>query len=99
MKSNRSSDLYPVSSSRTLCSKIYRLNREVLAIANVKGKQTAITVPEGAILHIPLGEKNQMRICGGRNRTVVVHWDGEPLRMFQIDLEERGEELSVPSEP
>ena len=64
-------------------ARLYRLNREVLAIANVEGKETAITVPEGAILHVPSGDKNQMRICGGRNRTLVVHWDGEPLTMFQ----------------
>ena len=61
----------------------FRLDRDTLAIANRDGKNVAVTVPCGAFIRIgdlPVG-----------TRLVDVEWEGQIVKMFVVDVHERGE--------
>lgn len=68
--------------------KFYRLKRDVLAIANVNGERTAVTVQKGAIIRITSADFRS------DPRMLEVNCEGESFVMFKIDLKERGEEVS-----
>jgi hypothetical protein len=70
-----------------LSGKSFRLNREVLAIENVDGRRTALTLPADAVIEVVSGPTPSDK------RMVDVRWMHRELVMFAIDLQERGEEI------
>jgi hypothetical protein len=70
-----------------LTGKRFRLERATLALGVGNGKRNAVTVPAGAIIKVVSGP------TGEGDRMVDVHWDGQTLTMFAIDVDVRGTEI------
>jgi len=70
-----------------LTGKRFRLERATLALGVANGKRNAVTVPAGAILKVVSGP------TGDGDRMVDVHWEGQTLTMFAIDVDVRGTEI------
>jgi hypothetical protein len=62
------------------------LKKDTLAILSENGGRVAVTVPEDAIVEIPIGDING-------DRLVNVHWQGKVLTMFTQDIHDRGEQV------
>ena len=65
------------------------MNTAVSAIRCDGDQRIAISVPEGSIVTLQLGEEEYP------TGLVEVTWDGKPLLMFGVDLRERAERLRV----
>jgi hypothetical protein len=61
----------------------FRLGRDTLAIANRDGKNVAVTVPRGACIRLGHVAED--------SRLVDVEWEGQIVKMFVVDVYERGE--------
>jgi hypothetical protein len=62
----------------------YKLNTPTLAIMSLpNGKRIPVTVPKGAVVQVVNGPLDGTRL-------VDVEWDGDAVRMFTIELRERG---------
>jgi len=61
----------------------FRLDRDTLAIANRDGKNVAVTVPCGACIRV--GH------VAADGRLVDVEWQGQIVKMFVVDVYQRGE--------
>lgn len=64
-------------------SVMYKLHSPTIGIVNSGDKRVAITVPADAVIET-LSEDLE-------NGIVEVVWDGRSIRMFAVDLHERGE--------
>jgi hypothetical protein len=74
-----------------LTGRRFRLERATLGVGTADGgKRRAVTVPSGAIITIASGPENG-------NGMVNVHWDGETLEMFLVDVNGRGTEITEPA--
>jgi hypothetical protein len=70
-----------------LSGKRFKLERSTLALGFEDGKRKAVTVPAGAVIKVVSGP------TGDGDRMVDVHWDGQTVTMFEIDVNVRGTEL------
>ncbi|HTW65214.1 MAG TPA: hypothetical protein VME17_11385 [Bryobacteraceae bacterium] len=72
-----------------MAQRTYRLNRPTLAIANRDGKNIVVTVPYDAYITVcdfPAG-----------SRLADVEWDRQIVKMFVVDIRDRGELIAVAS--
>jgi len=60
----------------------YRLNTPTLAIVEIDGQHSPVTVPNGAVVKVVDGPLDG-------NRLVDVNWDGKTVMMFTTDIRER----------
>jgi hypothetical protein len=67
----------------------YRMTSSVSAIRCDGDKRIAISLPEGSIVTVELGERVLPK------GLVEVSWDGKRLLMFAVDLRERAEQVRV----
>jgi hypothetical protein len=72
-----------------LTGKRFRLERATLALGVANGKRNAVTVPAGAILKVVSGPS------GDGDRMVDVHWEGQTLTLFAIDVDGSGRSVAV----
>lgn len=71
----------------TLTGRRFRLERATLALGVADGKRSAVTIPVGAVIKVvsdPTGTGNPM---------VDVHWEGQTLTMFEVDVNVRSTEI------
>jgi hypothetical protein len=73
-----------------MAQRTYRTNRPTLAIANRDGKNVVVTVPAGA----PYIKAHDFP---PRNRLVEVEWNGQIVKMFAMDIGDRGELVAAAS--
>jgi hypothetical protein len=70
---------------------IFRLKSSTVSTVIQDGKWTAIQIPAGAEVSamdlIPVNESD------GKHQQIRIQWEGKTLRMFLIDLQERGERI------
>jgi hypothetical protein len=69
-----------------LFGKSFRLNKSVLSLETVDGKQFAEIVPSGAVIHVT-------EVAGADDRMINVQWLERRFTMFAVDVQERGEEI------
>jgi len=74
-----------------LRSKQFQLSKDTLALLLANGKRDLIHIPSDSTLRL-LSEKAE------KDGTVAVHWEGKILRMFLVDIEERGRFFTEDSE-
>jgi hypothetical protein len=70
----------------------YRLRTTTIATGIDNGMKTAFEIPAGE--HIVVLERVQEHPWDERTRQVEVEWDGRPVRMFAVDIRERGLRMS-----
>jgi hypothetical protein len=70
-----------------LTGKRVQLRTETVAIDEVNGKRVAVTVPSGAVIKVVSGSQHTDSI-------IDVLWDGRVVKMFAVDIEARGTEIS-----
>ena len=65
----------------------YILNAATIATLHQHGRRSIVHVPAGALITVcgPLNESKEA------NRQVEVEWQGQTLKMFAVDILERGE--------
>lgn len=66
----------------------YRLSRETCVVCSVDGKVDLLTIPKGSIVTVA-GEPSQ------ETGMVAVMWGAKTVRMFMIDLQQRGERIRI----
>jgi hypothetical protein len=66
----------------------YRLCRETCVVCSVDGKVDLLTIPEGSIVTVA-GEPSP------DTGMVAVMWGAKIVRMFNIDLQQRGEMVTT----
>jgi hypothetical protein len=69
-----------------LAGKRFRLERATLSVESIDGKQTAVTIPSGAIIKVISGPNNG-------DGLVNVSWEGRRLQMFAVDVDVRGTQI------
>jgi len=62
----------------------YKMRSATVALIHENARDITITVPSGTILNVPDGLANAAGL-------VEVEWDGETVRVFAVDLRDRGE--------
>ena len=62
----------------------YRLCKETCGVCAVEGKPSLVTLPEGSVV-TTAGEPSQV------TGMIAVMWGTATVRVFLVDLEERGE--------
>jgi hypothetical protein len=72
-----------------LTGKSFKLQRETVASQLLDGKEIVVRLPAKAIVRVLTGPS------GKADGTLDVEWDGRTVKMFQVDLEARGEEVIV----
>lgn len=70
-----------------LTGKTFRLRTAVLAVENLNGERSMVSLPRGALLHV-ISEPED-----GAARMVDIRWLGRHLVIFAIDLQDRGHEV------
>jgi hypothetical protein len=69
----------------------FRLKSATIATVIQEGKWTAVQIPAGAEVStmelIPVNESE------GRHQQIGINWEGKTMKMFLIDLQERGEHI------
>lgn len=71
-----------------LSGKLFRLKNSILAVEDISGHRTAVTIPAGAVIHVISGP------TPSDQRMVDIRWMDRSLVMFAIDIQERGEEVT-----
>ena len=66
--------------------KRFKLKTSTIAIENVEGRPSAVTVPANAVVVVVAGPHNG-------DRLLDVLLEGRTVMMFTIDVRERGEEI------
>jgi hypothetical protein len=74
-----------------LTGKRFQLQRPTLAIEEMDGRRTAVTLPSGAIVTVVCGP------TGPGDRMVDVLWEGRTVTMFEVDVNIRGAQLAEKS--
>jgi hypothetical protein len=67
----------------------YRLKAPTLAITRQNDLHITVTVPSGGIVHVTANALDE-------NPLVDVEWKGKALKMFTLDIHERGELVEGP---
>jgi hypothetical protein len=70
---------------RSLVGKLYVLGKDTVALR--ASKPRLIHIPSGAIVKV-------ISDSGNSDGTIEVLWEGDPVVVFKIDLEERGNEVT-----
>jgi len=70
-----------------LTGKSFRLKVEMCGIETIRGKRTAVRVPEKDVVRVLSGPTPR------DERMVDVEWKGRKLVMFAEDIRDRGEEI------
>ena len=68
----------------------YRLRRVTVAVRQSAAQPVAIYIPAFAVLEVPEGAVNSSGFA-------EVEWDGKSVRMFAVDLRDRGELIKARS--
>jgi hypothetical protein len=68
---------------RSLVGKLYILDKDTVALRASKPR----------LIHIPSGAR-VISDSGNSDGTIEVLWEGDPVVVFKIDLEERGTEVT-----
>jgi hypothetical protein len=69
-----------------LSSKLYRLNRDTIALEAVGERRQLVRVPEGGVIEVL-----KVRLGPEGRQMARVFWEGRTLEMFAEDIERRGE--------
>jgi hypothetical protein len=69
-----------------LFGKSFRLNKNVLGLETMDGKQVAETVPSGAVVYVT-------EVAAADDRMINVQWLERSFAMFSVDVQECGEEI------
>jgi hypothetical protein len=87
-----------VNARRNSCTRMFalyrgtfKLGKPTLALDIVNGKRVVVTVPTGAIVEVVSGPTDE------DGRLIDVIWDGRAVRMFALDVRERGTEIRARS--
>jgi hypothetical protein len=67
-----------------MVGKCYRLKTPTLAIMSRDGQRVPMTVPHGGVVLVLARNHDD-------NHLVDVEWEGKPVLMFAVDLQDRGE--------
>lgn len=73
-------------------SQSYRLCRETRAIATIDGKSTVLTIPTGSIITV-VDPQPVLEPPPTEAEMVAVEWDDKIVKMFAVDVEQRGERV------
>jgi hypothetical protein len=66
-----------------LAGKLFRLNRDTLAVVVVGGRPRPVIVPTGIVIKVVSDLK-------AADKTVDVLWNGRAVRMLALDVRDRG---------
>ena len=69
-----------------LTGKRFTLRQETLALHVAEGKRCAVRIPVGAMIKVVSGPTSG-------DGVVDVLWEGRTVAMFQVDIEQRGQEV------
>ena len=70
-----------------LTGRRFILGTATVALEEVAGKRVAFTVPQGSLIEVISGPKNE------DDRMVDVRWEGRVIVMFAVDVNVRGTEI------
>ena len=74
----------------------FRLKSATIAAVIEEGKWTVVQIPAGAEVSamelIPVNESE------GRHQQIGIRWEGKTMKMFLIDLQQRGEHIQNASD-
>jgi hypothetical protein len=69
----------------------FKLRIMTIAVIRDGARDTAVYLPEGAELIVT----DQLSVSSNdANRQVSVEWDGKTMKMFAVDIQERGERMT-----
>jgi hypothetical protein len=69
-----------------LSGKRFKLETSTLAVETVDGKGVTVTIPAEAMIKVVSGPRQG-------DRMMDILWNGRVVRMFAVDVEERGTEI------
>lgn len=67
---------------------MYRIKTPTIAVLVAGGREVIVTIPQGDVIEVSRIELDTLRMLRST-------WNGNHVRMFAVDLEERGELLEA----